>query len=73
MGTSVTSDTTGNLVASIKYAPFGATRASTCTLDTDIKFTGQRLDSGVDLYHYGARYYNPNVGMSILIVVGSTR
>ncbi len=64
-GTSVTSDTSGNTVGTIKFAPFGATRAATGTLDTDIKFTGQRLDSGVDLYYYGARYYDAGIGRFI--------
>ena len=61
-GTSVTSDaTTGNLVASIKYAPFGDRRNSTGVIDTDRQFTGQRLD-GTGLYYYKARYYDPGLG-----------
>jgi len=64
-GTSVTSDaTTGNLVASIKYFPFGDRRNSTGTIDTDRQFTGQRLD-GTGLYYYGARYYDPGIGKFI--------
>ncbi len=64
-GTSVTSDaTTGNLVASIKYAPFGDRRNSTGAIDTDRQFTGQRLD-GTGLYYYGARYYDPGIGRFI--------
>ena len=52
-------------MASIKYMPFGLTRSATGTIETDIKFTGQRLDSGVDLYYYGARYYDANTGRFI--------
>ncbi|GEM_PF-2728834 len=64
-GTSVTSDgATGNLVASIKYMPFGDRRNSTGTIDTDRQFTGQRLD-GTGLYYYGARYYDPGIGRFI--------
>lgn len=64
--TSLTTNDNGNTVmASIKYFPFGATRAATGTLETDIKFTGQRLDSGVDLYYYGARYYDAGIGRFI--------
>ncbi len=63
-GTSVMSDNTGTLVGTIKYAPFGSTRASSGTIDTDKKFTGQRLDA-TGLYYYGARYYDPEIGRFI--------
>lgn len=33
-------------------------------MPTDIKFTGQRLDA-TDLYYYGARFYDPNIGRFI--------
>jgi RHS repeat-associated protein len=49
----------------IKYFPFGASRNSTGTLPTDKLFTGQRRDiatAGSELYYYGARYYDPNIG-----------
>lgn len=52
-------------MASIKYTPFGATRAAIGTIETEMKFTGQRLDSGVDLYYYGARNYDANIGRFI--------
>lgn len=56
-----------------RYLPFGATRATTGTLETEIKFIptgryfqrGQRLDTGVDLYYYGARYYDAGIGRFI--------
>jgi len=63
-GTSVTTDTTGATVGTIKYFPFGATRSTTGTLDTGKKFTGQRLDE-TGLYFYNARYYDANIGRFI--------
>ncbi|MBI4332382.1 MAG: hypothetical protein HY673_14000 [Chloroflexi bacterium] len=56
-GTSITTTSAGNLDGSIKYTPFGQTRASSGALPAH-KFTGQRLDD-VGLYYYGARYYDP--------------
>jgi RHS repeat-associated protein len=61
---SVVTDASGNTIGSIKYYPYGSTRASSGSLNTDEKFTGQRLD-GTGLYYYGARYYDPNIGRFI--------
>lgn len=47
-----------------RYYPYGSTRDSSGSLDTDKKFTGQRLD-GTGLYYYGARYYDPTIGRFI--------
>jgi len=63
-GTAVITDTNGEEVGSIKYYPFGETRTSSGTLETDKKFTGQRLDD-TGLYYYGARYYDPAIGRFI--------
>jgi RHS repeat-associated protein len=49
-------------ISSIAYFPFGSTR--TGTVNTDKKFTGQRLDS-TGLYYYNARYYDPQIGRFI--------
>ncbi len=59
---SVMSSSTGTLISSIKYFPFGATRSG--DVSTDKKFTGQRLD-GTGLYYYNARYYDPEIGRFI--------
>jgi RHS repeat-associated protein len=64
-GTALTTDTSGNSVGTIKYYPYGSTWSSTGTIDTEKKFTGQRLDSGTGLYYYGARFYDPEVGRFI--------
>jgi RHS repeat-associated protein len=58
--TSVVTDSSGNLVSSIRYSPFGTTRSG--SVPTAIEFTGQRLDSSTGLYYYNARYYDPTIG-----------
>jgi RHS repeat-associated protein len=63
-GTSVMSNTSGALLGTIKYAPFGATRSVTGAIATDKKFTGQELDD-TGLYYYNARYYDPTIGRFI--------
>ncbi len=60
-GTSVTTDSSGVVVATIIYFPFGGTRTVTGDLDTDKLFTGQRLDQ-TGLYYYNARYYDATIG-----------
>lgn len=49
-------------LGTIKYYPFGRTRAG--DVPTDIKFTGQRLDD-TGLYYYNARYYDATIGRFI--------
>jgi RHS repeat-associated protein len=61
-GTAVMSSSSGSLISSIKYLPFGSTRSG--SVNTDKQFTGQRLD-GTGLYYYGARYYDPSIGRFI--------
>ncbi|MDD5095640.1 MAG: RHS repeat-associated core domain-containing protein [Dehalococcoidia bacterium] len=62
--TSVTSNSSGTVVDTVKYFPFGGTRSSTAPLDTDKLFTGQRLDQ-TGLYYYGARFYDATIGRFI--------
>ncbi|MFA4835693.1 MAG: RHS repeat-associated core domain-containing protein [Dehalococcoidia bacterium] len=62
--TSVTSNSSGAVIDTVKYFPFGGTRSSTAPLDTDKLFTGQRLDQ-TGLYFYNARYYDATIGRFI--------
>jgi RHS repeat-associated protein len=64
---SAASNADGSSEGSIRYLPFGLARSGMDTLsdDTDKLFTGQRLDFTTDLYYYGARYYNPEIGRFI--------
>jgi RHS repeat-associated protein len=56
--TSVTSSYNGTKVAEVRYYPFGSDRYSTGNAHTSFRFTGQRVESGIGLYYYGARWYD---------------
>ncbi len=63
--TSVITDTSGAVVASQKYWPYGATRTASGTLPTDKQYTGQQVepgDSALGLYNYKARFYSTTLG-----------
>jgi len=46
----------------VKYYPFGANRFTSGTTPTSFKYTGQRQESAIGLYYYGARWYDPALG-----------
>jgi RHS repeat-associated protein len=48
-----------------RYMPYGWQRYITGTLESDYRFTGQRLDDNFYLYFYGSRWYDPVVGRFI--------
>ncbi len=60
--TTVVVDAQGQKVSQQRYYPFGGVRWSEGTLPTDRQFTGQRLEAGLGLYDYKARYYDPAIG-----------
>jgi RHS repeat-associated protein len=62
--TVLTTDNSGGTVATVKYYPYGDCRNSQGYLDTDKRFTGQRLDQ-TGLYFYNARYYDATIGRFI--------
>jgi RHS repeat-associated protein len=55
-------DEAGALVRRIHYDPWGAVSASTGSVELERKFTAQRLDGEIGLYHYGSRPYHPGIG-----------
>jgi RHS repeat-associated protein len=46
----------------VRYRAFGATRFTSGTTPTTFRYTGQREESGLGLYYYGARWYDPALG-----------
>jgi len=60
--TSIVTDISGNKLGEQRYYPYGETRWPTGTINTDKLFTGQREMTGLDIYHYGARFYSPKLG-----------
>jgi RHS repeat-associated protein len=61
----VTLDSSGNLIASTLYVPYGGARYAIGIAATDYGFTGQHADTVSGLDYYGARYYDPVAGQFI--------
>src|SRR5581483_755635 len=58
-------DQAGQLVASQKYWPYGATRSGSVSGQTDKQYTGQQVEPGdvaLGLYNYKARFYSTVLG-----------
>jgi len=53
---SVVTDSIGDTVGEQRYYPYGETRFTSGTINTDELFTGQREMTGLGIYHYGARF-----------------
>jgi RHS repeat-associated protein len=60
---STESSQTGSSDASVEYSPYGLYRTSSGTLPTDRQFQGQQNQASVGLYHMGARWYDPTIGL----------
>ena len=54
----ITTNSSGVKSAEVRYYPWGNTRYTSGTTPTTFKFTGQRLESGIGLYFYNARWYD---------------
>jgi len=57
--TSLALNANGTLHSEARYYPYGEERWSSGTLPTDYRFTGQRLDSYINLVQMGSRWYDP--------------
>ncbi len=64
-GTNLITNTSGTVIRTTKYMPYGSTYETSGTDDNDHKYTAQRLDDTTGLYYYGARYYDPSSGKFI--------
>lgn len=62
--TSLTTNQSGALVSQGRYLPYGETRWGSSG-PTDFGFTSQRNDSYMELYDYGARWYDPYLNQFI--------
>lgn len=63
--TKLVTDSVGQTLEKIYFKPFGATKQDTSSSITPYKYTGKELDSENNLYYYGARYYDANLGRFI--------
>jgi RHS repeat-associated protein len=55
------SNTSGAVVRTQTYFPYGNMQGTSGSKDNPHKFTGQILDSDSGLYYYNARYYDPTL------------
>ncbi len=55
-------DSSGNLVDSYVYDPFGNLFEQNETVANPWQYASGYLDGTTGLYHFGARYYNPTLG-----------
>ncbi len=60
--TTALTDEAGGVAASMLYDAWGTVRVSTGSGHGKYRFTGAELDTASDLYHMGARFYDPSIG-----------
>ncbi len=63
--TSIVANSSGGFLTEQRYKPWGESRYTNGTAPTRYQFTGQRNDSEIGLYFYGARYYSSALGRFI--------
>jgi RHS repeat-associated protein len=63
--TSVVTTAAGAVLSTTGYYPFGETRYTTGSLNTDHQYTGQQNVAGIGLYNYRARFYDAGLGRFI--------
>src|SRR5262249_40997868 len=63
--TSLVTSSSGTLIQSLSYKPFGETFQVNGTSAVRKKYTGQEEDAESGLYFYGSRYYDPLLGRFI--------
>ena len=65
----VVADETGKVDEVNDYYPFGGLMSNACNNTQPYKYNGKELDrkGGLDWYDYGARYYDPLIGMFLSV------
>jgi len=66
--TSDVTDKNGELIQHTEYTPYGEFSPSDAVTEprvTQYAYTGQLFDESTELYYYGARYYDPQLGRFI--------
>jgi RHS repeat-associated protein len=63
--TSLVLNDDGTVHSQARYYPYGEQRWSSGTLPTEVRFTGQREQANVGLYHMGARFYDLHIGQFV--------
>jgi len=58
----VTAEADGDEFAEVRYKAWGEDRYTSGATPTSFRYTGQRAESLLGLYYYGARWYDPALG-----------
>jgi RHS repeat-associated protein len=59
---SVTADASGSKIAEVRYKAWGEDRYVWGTTPTSYRYTGQRSETSLSIYNYGARWYDSSLG-----------
>jgi hypothetical protein len=57
--------TTGTALSDERYTPWGRARDASQQAAVPYRYTGQREETALGLYDYGARWYDPSIGRFI--------
>ena len=63
--TTITANSSGALAAELRYKGWGENRLTSGTTPTTYRFTGQREESSLGIYYYGARWYDGSLSRFI--------
>jgi RHS repeat-associated protein len=59
---SVTAEASGSKIAEVRYKAWGEDRYVWGTTPTSYRYTGQRSETSLSIYYYGARWYDSSLG-----------